>query len=317
MLHHRRFCASLFAAMGTALVLVLAGCEQEIEVTLPGQVPQLVVEGRIEPGQPPLVLLSQSQNYFAPVSAASLGALYRGGGEVTVEVDGQSVVLDELCASDLGPEDLAQAAELLGLPEEALQTSNLCAYTSFSLVGEVGKTYALTAVLEGDTAVATTKLNPPVPLDSLWFGIPGNVDTLGILYGLFDDPDSLGNAYRISAYRLGRDFGFLYPTASAFDDGFFNGLSFEFSFFRPVTAEDFEEESNSDEIGFYKVGDTVVVRWDHIDQGAFQTIFSMEQQLQSQGSPFVNPVDVASNVSGGLGLWVAYSPTIDTVVCIP
>ena len=213
--------------------------------------------------------------------------------------------------------ELALASELLELPVEVLKYSELCAYTSFTTTGEVGNTYGIRASLDGDTVFAQSKLNAPVVLDSLWFGIPGNVDTLGILYGLFDDPDSLGNAYRLSAGRVGRDPGFLYPTQSAFDDAFFNGVAFEFSFFRPVTDEDFADDANPEEIGFYKIGDTVAVRWDHIDRGAYETISSMEEQIQAQGSPFANPSDVSTNVQGGLGLWVAYSPVIDTVICVP
>ena len=304
------FCAGL-------VLLALTSCETPIDVTLPGQEPLLVLEGSIETGQPPLVLLSRSQDYFAPVDAASLGNLYQGGAEVTLTVDGVPQPMAEICASDLGPEEIELAAELLGLPEEVLALSNLCAYTSFTTVGEVGRTYGIEAILDEDTVRSVSRLNPPVPLDSLWFGIPGNVDTLGILYGLFDDPDSLGNAYRLSAGRVGQDDGFLYPTQSAFDDVFFNGVQFEFSFFRPVTDDDFDEDADPSEIGFYKVGDTVAVRWDHIDRGAYETISSMEEQVQTQGSPFANPSDVASNVEGGLGLWVAYSPYIDTVVCIP
>ena len=300
-----------------ALCACWCGCQTPIDVTLPGQEPYLVLEGRIEPGEPPIVLLSRSQDYFAPVDAASLGSLYRGGADVVLEVDGVAEPMVEICAADLGPTELALAAELLGFPEEVLMLSELCAYTSFTTTGEVGRTYGVMAALEGDTVSAMSRLNPPVPLDSLWFGIPGNVDTLGVIYGLFDDPDSLGNAYRLSAARIGRDPGFLYPTQSAFDDVFFNGVAFEFTFFRPVTEEDFADDADPAEIGFYKIGDTVAVRWDHIDRGAYETISSMEEQIQTQGSPFANPSDVSSNVDGGLGLWVAYSPYIDTVICIP
>ncbi len=300
-----------------ALAFCLASCETPIDVTLPDQEPLLVLEGRIETGQPPLVLISRSQDYFAPVDAAQLGSLYEGGAEVVLTVDGVEEPMAEICSGDLEPAELALAADLLGLPVETLMMSELCAYTSSTTSGEVGKTYGVRAALEGDTVFAQSKLNPPVPLDSLWFGIPGNVDTLGILYGLFDDPDSLGNAYRISAGRVGRDEGFLYPTQSAFDDAFFNGVTFEFSFFRPVTGDDFADDADPSEIGFYKIGDTVAVRWDHIDRGAYETISSMEEQIQAQGSPFANPSDVASNVQGGLGLWVAYSPFIDTVICVP
>ena len=298
-------------------LIFMSGCEKPITVELPDQRPFLVVEGRIEPGAPPFVLLSQSQDYFAPVDASSLGSLYSGGAEVNLDVDGQVYPLVELCTADLGPEELAAAAELLGFSEEVLLLSNICAYTSFPVVGEVGSTYAIEAVLGEDTARAVSKLNPPVPLDSLWFEIPGNTDSLGILHATFEDPDSLGNAYRWSAQRLGKDLGFLYLTVSTVEDAFFNGLAFEFTAFRPVTGADFEEDANPDEIGFYKTGDTVVVRWDHIDRGVYEAITSMEEQVQAQGSPFANPADVATNVEGGLGLWAAYSPYLDTLICVP
>ena len=298
-------------------VWIMTGCETPIDVSLPDAEPLLVVEGRIEPGRPPVVLLSRSQDYFAPVDAGLLGTLYSGGGEVVLTVDGEDFVLDEICADELGIDELILAAQLIGVPLETLILSNLCAYTRLSLFGEIGKTYALRAVLDGDTATAVSKLNPAVPLDSLWFEAPGNVDSLGFIYTDFQDPDSLGNAYRWSAMRTGVDPGFLYPSISTVDDALFNGLAFEFSQFRPVTAEDFEEDANPEEIGFYKLGDTVIVRWDHIDRGAFEAISSMEEQLQSQGSPFANPSDVATNIQGGLGLWVAYSPFVDTVICTP
>lgn len=298
-------------------VWVLTGCETPIDVELPDQEPLLVVEGRIEPGSPPVVLLSRSQNYFAPVDASLLGTLYQGGGEVRIEVDGETVQLDEICADELGPEELMVASALLGLPIEVLMLSNLCAYTSLGMVGEVGKTYGLEVVHDGDTARAVTRLNPPVPLDSLWFELPGTSDTLGILHGLFTDPDSLGNAYRWSAERLGQDPGLLYPPLSTLDDAFFNGLSFEFTAFRPVTEEDFAEDADPDAIGFYRLGDEVAVRWDHIDRGVYESITSMEEQLQSQGSPFANPADLVGNVEGGLGFWAGYSPAMDTVICVP
>lgn len=313
-----RFCASFRLPLSLIpLLFLFAGCEKAIDVEIPLAAPLLVVEGRIEPGTPPIVLLSRSQNYFDPVDASLLSTLYQGGGEVRITVDGDIIELEEVCTADLGAMELLIASELLGIPIDVLLLSNVCAYTSFGLLGEVGKTYALEAVLDGDTAVSVSKLNPPVPLDSLWFEVPGTFDSLGFIHALFDDPDSLGNAYRWSAGRQGIDPGLLYPTPSTSEDALFNGLLFEFNVFRPITAEDFEEGADPNEIGFYRWGDTVTVRWDHIDRGAFEALRSMEEQVQSQGNPFANPSDVATNVSGGLGLWVAYSPFMDTVVCVP
>ena len=50
-------------------LLLMAGCETPIDVEIPLAEPMLVVEGRIETGAPPIVLLSRSQNYFDPVDA--------------------------------------------------------------------------------------------------------------------------------------------------------------------------------------------------------------------------------------------------------
>ena len=312
------FCPSRRLSLSVVLLpLFLAGCEKAIDVEIPLGEPLLVVDGRIEPGAPPVVLLSRSQNYFDPVDASLLSTLYDGGGEVRITVDGEATALEEVCTADLGETELLIASELLGVPIEVLMLSNVCAYTSFGLVGEIGKTYELEAVLDGDTAVSVSKLNPPVPLDSLWFEVPGTFDSLGFIHALFDDPDSLGNAYRWSAGRQGVDPGLLYPTPSTSEDALFNGLLFEFNVFRPITDDDFADDADPNEIGFYRWGDTVTVRWDHIDRGAFEAIRSMEEQIQSQGNPFANPSDVATNISGGLGFWVAYSPFIDTVVCVP
>lgn len=98
------------------LLMVTAGCETPITVSIPDAEPLLVVEGRIEPGLPPVVLLSRSQDYFAPVDASLLGSLYSGGGEVWLTVDGEPVQLDEKCADALGPDELMLAAALLGVP---------------------------------------------------------------------------------------------------------------------------------------------------------------------------------------------------------
>ena len=76
-----KFCPLLLLT----LTVWLTACETPIEVTIPDAETMLVVEGRIDPGLPPLVLLSRSQDYFAPVDAASLGSLYQGGGTVTLQ----------------------------------------------------------------------------------------------------------------------------------------------------------------------------------------------------------------------------------------
>src|SRR5690349_6177434 len=62
-----------------APLLLLTSCEQAIELDLPTGEEQIVVEGHIEPGQPPVVVLTRSVPVFAPLDAATLaGSLVHG-----------------------------------------------------------------------------------------------------------------------------------------------------------------------------------------------------------------------------------------------
>ncbi|MFZ9657679.1 MAG: hypothetical protein ACO29Z_03205, partial [Crocinitomicaceae bacterium] len=68
--------------------------------------------------------------------------------------------------------------------------------------------------------------------------------------------------------------------------------------------------------GFYKLVDTVVGQLSKIGQKEFNYIKQKYNQMYSGGSPFAVPTNVPTNISGGaLGIWAAYSPWIDTLIC--
>lgn len=315
-----------------AIVLTWMGCQQEIEVELPTVEPQFVVEGTMFEGEPPLVFIGRTQGYFDPVDAGSISQAFLSGAQVHVSVGPTVYPLDALCTGDLTPEMLESAASILGLPVELLMSVDLCVYTSFdpNLVGVAGTQYDLDVTIDDATLTSSTWILPAVPLDSAWFQVPGTLDSLGLMYGRFSDPDTLGNAYRWFAKRVNRrpswdplaghvkDADFVAPLGSVFDDAFFNGLSFEFSTFRGTAAgstawdDDF---STSNEAGYFKSGDTVVVRMCAIDLPVFEALRSYESLILSQGSPFAPPANMLTNVQGGIGLWAGYGVWQDTVIC--
>lgn len=318
-----------FTLMGTML---LVGCQQQIEVELPEVEPVYVVEGTIFEGEAPLVFVGEAQGYFDPVDATSIGQAFLPGALVTLTHGETTVQLDELCTSNLPPELLETAEDLLGFPAELLASIDLCVYTSFdpTLRGEAGQSYALDVVIDEATMSAVTTVVPAVPVDSAWFQVPGTLDSLGLMYVRFTDPDTSGNAYRWFAKRINvrpdwdplagevKDNDFVAPLGSAVDDAFFNGLNFEFSTFRGVAAgstawdDDF---SNSPEAGYFKRGDTVVVRMCAIDRPVYDAIRSYENLILSQGSPFAPPANMVTNIEGGIGLWAGYGVWQDTVIC--
>lgn len=324
--------ASTYLLLTVFTAILLWSCEKEITVDLPTAEPKIVVEGSIEQGQPPLVILSRSQGYFDPVNLNEIQNLFVSGAEVRVSNGSQEVLLDEICTNNLDPDLLPLIAELAGLSPEQLVALNLCIYTSFdqSIWGEANTSYDLEVRVDDEVLTSRTKINTPIALDSIWFSIPGNPspnDSLGFIYAELTDPDTLGNAYRWFAQRVNRypewsslageqkDQRFIAPLGSATDDVFFNGASFEFAYFRGSLPNSTKEDDLNDERAFFKRGDTVVVRATVIDRGALAFISSFEDQVASGGSVFASPANIQTNVNGGLGAWIGYGAVYDTVIC--
>jgi Domain of unknown function (DUF4249) len=323
----------VYVSMMIALIaFALVGCEKEITVDLPTADPQIVVEGTIYNDQPPVLFLSWTQGYFEPTSISELANLYIRDPEVqaSIWVDGVQHGLTLICVSDLPADLLQEAAIALGIPIETLVALNLCAFTSTTLVGEAGKEYRLEVNYQNHALVCNTKIPELVALDSVWFDIVSTLpdDSLGFLFANITDPDTLGNCYRWFAKRINhypswfpdyageqKDQSFIAPLGSTNDDQFFNGLSFEFGYFRGAASNSDKLDDSNAERGFYKRGDTVVVRGACMDRKAYKFISGMEDQLANQGSPFSVPFNLATTVQGGLGAFIGYAAAYDTVIC--
>ncbi len=311
--------------------LFFLGCEKEITVDIPDAKQQIVVEGSIETNQPPFVLLTKSQGYFAPTDFNALANSYVHDAVVTLSRDNQSTILSEICTADLSPDLLVLVQEATGLSQEQLIALNLCFYSSFNPAfwGEEGITYHLDVVAGDDHLTSFTKINPAIPLDSVWFELSGNNDSLGFAHGFLSDPDTLGNAYRWFARRINKypawssqagqvkDPTFIAPFGSVNSDEFFNGLSFEFLYARGASFNSASEDDNNEERGYFKIGDTIVVKEASLDYGAYKFFYDLETQLSNQGSPFASPADIHDNIEGGLGVFVGYGVHFDTIICTP
>jgi len=314
-----------------ALLFFLPGCEKEITVDLPVGEPQIVVEGSIEVGSPPFVMLSRTQGYFEPTDINSILNNFISGANVTVSNGTITDTLIEICSSQIPEEFLPIVTDLTGLSPELLQEFNVCAYTSFNpaIFGEENKTYDLRVEVENKVLTARTKINYIIPLNEVYFKKVGDTDSLGFAYGLLTDPDTLGNAYRWFAKRINKypawsqhagqqkDATYIAPLGSTYDDRFFNGLTFEFAYYRGVAIGSDKEDDLNEERAFFKVGDTIAVRGCVIDRGVYAFVTSLEDQVSNAGSPFATPVNLKSNIDGGLGIWAGYAAVYDTIICLP
>lgn len=304
---------------------VLFSCEKEIDVDLPQPEEKLVVEGVIETGAFPYVVLSKSSSYFDPTDIESVANSYISDATITIFDGTTTNTMAKLCSGSLTPAQRQQLSVTLGIPIGVLNGYNICGFTDLTMTGEVGKTYTISINWEGETYNSSTTLVQPVPLDSTWFEVFGDRDSLGFVYAFLNEPGATQNYYRwftqrINSYTNGslkgeqKDNSFMAPSSSVFDDQFVNGTSFDFGYNRPGGSE--KADDQAPERGFFKVGDTVVVKFCSIDKNVYEFIDRAEEQILSTGSPFAAPLNATSNISNGaLGLWAGYSPYFDTVIC--
>lgn len=310
------------------LVFLVSSCTKKIEYKLDPVDPLVAVEGQIVEGMPPIVILSETEAYFGPTDANALFNSFIHDADVRVNDGNQEFQLMELCSDALPDSVLPVLANMLGLDPVSLQYFSFCVYTSLDQAsfGVQGRTYDLTITTGNKNLTASTYVPYMVSLDTAWFEAQPNLDSLGFMWATLTDPPQEGNCYRwaaqrINSYTYGDDAGrmkdqtMVTPLGSVTDDQFFNGLQFDFDYNRGKSNASNSSES-PDEHGYFKTGDTVVIRFSSIPFPVFKYIRSLESQAASGGSPFSSPGNLEYNVEGdGLGIWAGYVHYYDTVVC--
>ena len=293
------------------LLIGLFGCTKSIVFELPEIEQTIVVEATVESGLPPRVILTNSQGYFEAIDSTILSDIFIHDADVVIS-DG-----------------------IESFPLQEINFNGVYIYTSlnFAALGQYGKTYSLSVQVNDKSVYSTTTIPQPLFIDSLWFDKYVAYDSLGLIGARFSDPDTLGNCYRWFAQRINsytynysppfnnvkgtiKDSRPLPPIGSSTDDKLFNGLSFDFIFPR---GEDglLEGPDDSDiEAGFYKIGDTILVKSTTTTYPIYLYVRAMENAAVSEGSIFSSPGNLPYNVLGdGIGIFYGYGVSYDTLIC--
>lgn len=305
--------------------MLAAACTKEVMVPIPNYEEKIVIEGRVETGMPPFVLISKTKDIYSPTDLNSFLNGFQSGATVTVSDGNQTVVLQEFCSDNLPPGAAPFVAQWLGVKEEDLTNFKFCGYTTFnpSMWGMVGKTYSLTVDFEGKTYRSSTQLVAPVALDSVYWKPEDDLPNHGFSWAKLSDPVASYNAYLWEVKRINklpdgseRDPSFTRTFSPAFDDEFFNGETFDFAYENPMTIRDPNVPEQFR--GFYERGDSVVIKLSSLPPSTYEFLEKKYLQINNGGSPFAVPINVPSNIQGGaLGSWSSFSPVYDTLVCGP
>jgi hypothetical protein len=295
--------AVLYLLTGMLLLTSVYSCEKDVDFPLSSSGEKVVVEGTIETGLPPYILLSKSIGFFSNVDLNTLANSFLHDAAITVSDGAQSFKLREYKISSGNAAfyfysvDSADAAAL-------------------AFRGVEGKTYTLRIEYGGKIYESSTTIPRPKALDSLWAvppppgEMPDDYPTSMRLFARYTDPDTLGNRVR---YYTKRNSGpFLPPYYSVNDDAIINGTQIDIQLNAGFNRMDTIDRQT---FGYFYRGDTVVVKWSAIDKNVFDFWRTLEFSYGSTGNPFAAPVEVSTNISGGaLGVWAGYGATFDTLV---
>lgn len=297
--------------------LCLFSCEKDIDIDLPEAERKLVVEGSIEPGLPPFVILTKTEGYFDPIDINSLQNAFVHGATVFVNNGTNNVQLTEICTNNLPDSLLPAISELIGVSLESVKNFGFCLYSTLDPVifGEEGKTYTLSITAEGETLTSTTTIPTPVVMDRYWYKDQPGFTDYGYLWFQLNDPQPAGTAYRIYTQRIGKDDRFIPANGSVFDDNFFNGLNFEAFLWRGHEVDEIPVQGD-ETWDYFQQGDTIAIKFCTIDQPHFQFWNSFEIAAFNNGNPFAAPATIKTNIEGGLGVWGGYGVSYDTIIAV-
>lgn len=132
----------IFFILGISICLAGLSCEKDAHIQMHQTDQSLVVEGTIENGKAPKVVLTHSLNYFSSIDATILQGLFVHDAQINVSTPYQEVQLIE-----------KEVDTLLGAKYYYYEPSNPNTFR-----GKIGRTYTLQIKIKGQTLKATTTI---------------------------------------------------------------------------------------------------------------------------------------------------------------
>jgi hypothetical protein len=310
----------IFAAIW---VMMLSSCTKDITVDLPDPEQKIVVEGYIQNGVPPFVLLTRNAAFFGDLNVNDLSAYFVHDAVIKVNDGSDTVTLSEFCIAGLPDTVKRQFARAFGFEfSDTVDVPNICIYTIPNILqyylyhdttvfrGQIAHSYGLNVEADGKKLTAHTYLPGLVPIELSF--VPHddpNNDTLVTVQTTFTQPDTPGNFVRYFTQRNSEPM-YTPMSAASFDDNLFHGAQYTFPIERGQSKTG---EIDFDTYGYFWRGDTVVVKWAQMDKQSYDFWHTIEND--GGDNPFSSPVRIKTNISGGgLGVWCGYGAYLDTII---
>jgi hypothetical protein len=280
------------------LLPFLLSCEKDIEFNLMEPGKTLVVDGLIENGKPPHIVLTNSISYYDPLNFNTISNLFVRDAEVVIS-DGTNTHRLKEYADPILPG--------LNTYYYSIDSSDL----STAVIGQFNRNYNLSIRVNGNIYTTSTSI-PSLTWypDSLFSKpIPFTSDTNARkLFARVNEPRGLGNYLRYFTKRNSDPF---YPGPnSVFSDALVDGTTYT------IDIDPGFDRNNPVEFdkNYFIKNDTVILKICNIDRNTYQFWNTWEFAQQSLGNPFSQPNKVIGNINNGaLGAFCGYASRYDTI----
>lgn len=285
------------------LSLILSACQKEISLELPDYEKKLVVEGFVVNGEHPTVIISRSIAYLSDINIDTLknNILVNDAVVTVTSSKGDTEVLKYKMSAD----------SPIGF-----------AYVADNMVGEFGVDYSLNIEWRGNYYSSKTSVLSPFQLDSVWLALHG--DSSSTIRIILSDDHSKTDYYHFAVKVYCDKFTdrqWVTSIPVTFDDGTFNGQTFNYEIMRGNPSAIFLPEMSEEESREYfrmtfRPGDTVILRSSAIDYNSYRFWSSAGSDIIFGQNPFLSPAPIISNINGDdvLGVWCGFAAQYDTLI---
>lgn len=265
------------------LCFAATGCSSDDESI--GTVTPLVIEGWIEEGQPPVVIVTRAVDLTVP--SPSLDNSIEKWCRVTIYDGDTPYILTGTVNNDYTPAFI---------------------YTTSRLKGAVGHTYRLTVETDTETATATSTMLAAPKLMPLEAERTDDCDTLYRLHAFIKDIDPTAHyrffsrSHSVESRFYGTFLGTF--TGSEYDSA--KGWDITRGFHSGYAGTEFQH--------YYPAGERVTVRLCSMQPEIYQfwRVYDSNVSL-SQNLFFTFAENCPGNIDGALGYWAAYGTTTRTI----
>ena len=313
----------------------IVSCREEIDINLPNNEERVVVQGAIEQGFPPYIILTRNQGYFDPIDNTTFNNLFIDDAEIIVWKENTDGTIDSIMLEKLPP------------PFDSIPVYTDVNYLNNGIgmpypFSEEGETYHLIVRWNNQEITSTTTIPYSTPLDSIWIKETENTNDGEFrcdIRALYNDPDTIGNNILIRSKReehwIMDTLSGTYPYNNIIQDNdpslllvdcgpdiLINGESFETYFPRPSGQGGFptgtyntsrykkyKDTTTSGKDSVYIPNDIVLLKFCQVDESSMRFWRGVVRNVTSGGNPFAEPMNLTSNINGGLGIWTGYGTT--------